>query len=178
MTRHNAGFILADLLTDHWEFPPFRPDGPAAVTTGQVAGLGVLVAKPRTYMNRSGRAVAEIVASRQLDPVRDLLVLVDDFALPIGTFRLRARGSDGGHNGLRSVEAAVGSPDYARLRAGVGPLPEEREDSADFVLETMSRNELNVLMDVAPEICDAVECWIVEGIEVAMNRFNRRGVAE
>jgi PTH1 family peptidyl-tRNA hydrolase len=109
---------------------------------------------------------------------RDLLVLVDDFALPLGTFRLRALGSAGGHNGLRSVEAALGTNTYARLRIGIGPVPEDVDDPADFVLAPLARHERAVLIDLLPGLADAVECWLDEGIEEAMNRFNRRGTTE
>lgn len=137
-----------------------------------------MLLKPQTYMNRSGAAVREVLASVPLDPGRDLLVLVDDVALPLGTFRLRARGSAGGHNGLRSVEAALGSGDYARLRIGIGPVPEGVDDQADFVLGQLERDELSALVDLLPDLADAVECWLVDGIDIAMNRFNQRGSIE
>ncbi len=129
-------------------------------------------------MNRSGAAVRELLAAVTVDPARDLLVLVDDVALPLGSFRLRARGSAGGHNGLRSIEAALGSGDYARLRIGVGPMPEGVDDQADFVLGQFERGELSALVDLLPDLADAVECWLAEGIDEAMNRFNRRGSTE
>ncbi|HLB76972.1 MAG TPA: aminoacyl-tRNA hydrolase, partial [Candidatus Dormibacteraeota bacterium] len=112
---------------------------------------------------------------QDVDPARDLLVLVDDFALPLGQFRLRARGSAGGHNGLESIEAALGSREYARLRIGIGPLPEEGIDAADFVLSPFEPRELDVLLNLMPTLTDAVECWVIEGIAVAMNQFNRLG---
>jgi PTH1 family peptidyl-tRNA hydrolase len=127
-------------------------------------------------MNRSGVAVRSVLAQRHVDVTRDLLVVVDDFALPLGTFRLRARGSSGGHNGLESVEAALDSREYARLRIGIGPLPEGVSDSADFVLEPFTGAERATLTDLLPTLGDAVECWITEGIEQAMNRYNRRGL--
>ncbi len=129
-------------------------------------------------MNRSGAAVRELLTAVTVDPARDLLVLVDDVALPLGSFRLRARGSAGGHNGLRSIEAALGSGDYARLRIGVGPMPEGVDDQADFVLGQFERGELSALVDLLPDLADAVECWLAEGIDEAMNRFNRRGSTE
>jgi PTH1 family peptidyl-tRNA hydrolase len=124
-------------------------------------------------MNRSGVALDAVLAQPAFDPAVDLLVLVDDFALPLGSFRLRARGSAGGHGGLESVEARLGSPEYARLRIGVGPVPED-VDAADFVLAPFAKHELETLAELLPELADAVECWVAEGIEVAMNRFNRK----
>ncbi len=135
----------------------------------------MIVVKPQTYMNRSGRALRGLVGDDAVDLQRDLLVVVDDFALPFGVFRLRARGSAGGHNGLESVEAALRSREYARLRIGVGPVPEGM-DPADFVLEPFGKAELDQLVDLLPHMHDAVECWVDEGIEEAMNRYNRRGI--
>ena len=133
----------------------------------------IAVVKPQTYMNRSGRVLRPLV-SEGLDLVRDLLVVVDDFALPLGALRLRPRGSAGGHNGLESVEAALQTNEYARLRIGIGPVP-EGQDPADFVLERFTKAELAELVELLPELHDAVECWVAEGIEEAMNRYNRRG---
>ncbi len=137
-----------------------------------------MVIKPQTYMNLSGSAVTSLLQSTPLDPSTELLVLVDDLALPLGTFRLRARGSAGGHNGLKSVEGAVGSDEFARLRIGVGPMPDDAPDQADWVLSPFARTELSQLADLMPSLVDAVECWMHEGIDVAMNRFNRRGTTE
>jgi len=137
-----------------------------------------MLVKPQTYMNRSGDAVARLRSAPGFDPTRDLLVLVDDLALPLGTFRLKAQGSAGGHNGLRSVEDALGTGEYARLRIGIGPVPDGVDDQAQFVLERFAREELAVLADLLPDLADAVECWLDEGIEQAMNRYNRRGTTE
>ena len=169
---------MADVLREQWELPRFRRSGNAFVTEGAVGGERFVLLKPQTYMNLSGDAVAPLLASPEFDPTRDLLVLVDDIALPLDTFRLRARGSSGGHNGLESVEAALESTEYARLRIGVGPLPEDEDDQAEFVTSNFEPEELTTLADLLPDLVDAVECWITEGIKVAMNRFNRRGTQE
>lgn len=124
----------------------------------------VRVLKPTTYMNRSGAALASLRAEPDFDPARDLLILVDDFQIPAGTFRLRARGSAGGHNGLKSVEGVLQSQDYARLRIGVGPLPPGVEDWADFVLAAAEPAERDAIDAVLPQMMDAVERWIVEGV--------------
>ncbi len=125
-------------------------------------------------MNESGNALAPFLSDAFV-PAADLLIMADDFALPLGQFRLRARGSAGGHNGLESVEQALGSREYARLRVGVGPLPPEIGDWADFVLAPWGPGEREVLVDLMPTLVEAVECWVTEGIEAAMNRFNRIG---
>jgi PTH1 family peptidyl-tRNA hydrolase len=137
----------------------------------------VVVLKPQTYMNRSGAVLAPLRAIDGFDPARDLLVLVDDVALPVGRFRLRGAGSAGGHNGLKSVEGALRRQDYARLRIGVGPRPMDVDDLADWVLDAFTRDERLALDGLLVPMAEAVECWLNEGIEVAMNRFNRREVS-
>jgi PTH1 family peptidyl-tRNA hydrolase len=172
-TRHNAGFVLADRLAEHWGLPGFRRVGPARVTHGEVLRQIVLLVKPHTYMNRSGAAMGPLLDEPDFSPARDLLVLVDDAALPLGGFRLRATGSAGGHNGLKSIEAALGTRDYARLRIGVGPVPDGLDDLADYVLDGFEDAELRTLDACWPTMIEAVECWITDGIELAMTRFNR-----
>jgi len=162
------------VLREQWELPRFRRAGKAQATEGSVCGTNVLLVKPQTYMNRSGEVVQHLLASTSLDPSHDLLVLVDDLALPLGTFRLRARGSAGGHNGLSSVQDAIGSQEYARLRIGVGPPPDGIEDQAEFVLAPFAPAELSTLAELLPSLADAVECWLADGIDAAMNRFNKK----
>ena len=124
-------------------------------------------------MNRSGAALAPLLAQPGFDPAHDLLVLVDEVALPLGRYRLRGAGSAGGHTGLKSVEGALRRQDYARLRVGVGPVPPEVGDLADFVLADFAREEREVLDGLLPLMAEAVECWLEEGIERAMTRYNR-----
>ena len=135
--------------------------------------MTVRVLKPQTYMNRSGAALAPLRALSGFDPATDLLVLVDDVALPLGKFRLRGAGSAGGHNGLKSIEAALQRRDYARLRIGVGPAPASADDLVEFVLGRFTAEERTVLDGLLDPMAEAVECWLSEGIERAMNRFNR-----
>jgi PTH1 family peptidyl-tRNA hydrolase len=124
-------------------------------------------------MNRSGSAIAPLRSLPDFDPSRDLLILVDDVALPLGRFRLRGAGSAGGHNGLKSVEGVLQRQDYSRLRIGVGPAPPDLDDLADFVLDQFNREERETLDNLLDPMSEAVECWIESGIEKAMNRFNR-----
>ena len=172
-TRHNAGFRLADRLVDRWHLGPFRRGERAREARGVWQAHPVAVLKPQTYMNRSGAALAPLRTLPDFDPSRDLLILVDDAALPLGRFRLRGAGSAGGHNGLKSVEGALQRQDYARLRIGVGPAPPELDDLADYVLDRFSREELEALTELLDPMSEAVECWLEHGIEQAMNRFNR-----
>ncbi|MGH9259571.1 MAG: aminoacyl-tRNA hydrolase, partial [Acidimicrobiales bacterium] len=125
-----------------------------------VDGVPVRVLKPTTFMNRSGAALASLRAEPGFDPARDLLILVDDFAIPLGTFRLRSEGSAGGHHGLRSVEGALQSQAYARLRIGVGPLPPGAGDWADFVLAPFAPEEAERLDALLPQMVDAVTAWL------------------
>jgi PTH1 family peptidyl-tRNA hydrolase len=133
----------------------------------------VRVLKPQTYMNRSGAALASLRALAEFDPASDLLILSDDVAIPLGTFRLRGAGSAGGHNGLKSIEGALQRQDYARLRIGVGPLPADAPDLADFVLGPFSAEESRTIDELLDPMADAVESWVTEGIERAMSRHNK-----
>ena len=159
-TRHNAGFWLAEALVAHWGFPPFRRGERARFTEGEVDGVPVRILKPTTYMNSSGAALASLRADPAFNPARDLLILVDDFQIPCGTFRLRGEGSSGGHNGLKSIEAALQAQAYARLRIGVGPLPEGMSDWSEYVLAPFDPEQLEQLETLKPELIAAVEQWL------------------
>ena len=171
-TRHNAGFWLADHLAARWGFGPFKREGERRVSSGRRQGEEVLLIKPQTYMNRSGAALVPLRSFADFDPARDLLVIVDDVALPVGRFRLRGAGSAGGHNGLKSVEGTLRRQDYPRLRIGVGPFPPDAGDLADFVLDTPPRDDRTAILDLFEPMSQAVEVWLSEGIEKAMSRFN------
>jgi PTH1 family peptidyl-tRNA hydrolase len=172
-TRHNAGFRLADHLAARWHLAAFRRGDRARGAEGTWQGISVRVLKPQTYMNRSGAAVSPLKSSPEFDPSLHLLILVDDVALPVGKFRLRGAGSAGGHNGLKSVEGVLQRQDYARLRIGVGPAPPGLDDLADFVLDEFSREEWDEISKLLDPMSEAVEVWLQDGIEKAMNRFNK-----
>ena len=164
---------MIDNVATAWRVPGFRRERRARVTSGRHGDYDVGLIKPHTYMNRSGAALAPLTADPEFDASRDLLVLVDDAALPLGRFRLRARGSAGGHNGLKSIQGALRSQEFARLRIGVGPVPTLADDLADFVLEPMSADDDAALEDMLDPLTEAVDCWVSQGIDTAMNRFNR-----
>jgi PTH1 family peptidyl-tRNA hydrolase len=146
-----------------------------ALSTGGPTDSGrVHLLKPQTYMNDSGLALSGLRAREPGAPVDDLMVLVDDFAIPAGTFRLRGSGSAGGHNGLKSIEHRLQTRDYARLRIGVGPLPQGIEGWRDFVLEVPPRDERDLIKDLLPAMAEAVETWMMEGIERAMAKHNKK----
>jgi len=142
-----------------------------------VHGVKVRLVKPQTYMNLSGQALKNFVRRPFWSPAKDLLIVVDEVQLPVGTIRLRARGSAGGHNGLKSIEHALDSQDYPRLRIGVGPSEERKgiySNLADFVLAPFARDEREDILALMPRMTELAETWLKEGIEKAMNLFNRK----
>jgi PTH1 family peptidyl-tRNA hydrolase len=171
-TRHNVGWWTVDRLAHDWGFGPFARDGRAVVSEGRVGGVPIRLVKPTTYVNRSGQALRFLGELEEFDPSQDLLLVVDDAALEVGRIRFRPEGSPGGHNGLKSVSGALRSDQYARLRIGVGTKP-EGTDLADWVLSPMPEEDEDVVVALLPELTRGVETWIQDGIEAAMNRFNR-----
>jgi len=179
-TRHNVGWWVLDHLADVWRFDGWKRDREALVTTATVGGIRTRLIKPLTYMNLSGQVLRDYARRALWSAATDLLVVVDDVALPVGRFRIRARGSAGGHNGLRSVQGALGSQDYARLRIGVGPSEERKNvypDLADFVLAPFARDERDDIVALIPRIERAIDTWLRDGVERAMNSHNREGNA-
>lgn len=170
-TRHNVGWWLADRLAEAWGLGRFRTLGNASVAAGRYQDVRVEVLKPRTYMNRSGAAIAPLRRETGFDIARDLLVVVDDVALEPGRARFRASGSAGGHNGLRSVESVLGTRDYARLRIGVGAKPASM-DLADWVLRSPSKSDRDAIRAILPDLVDCVGVWVHDGVEAAMNGCN------
>ncbi|MEO5590077.1 MAG: aminoacyl-tRNA hydrolase, partial [Gemmatimonadaceae bacterium] len=176
--RHNVGWWVLDHLADVWHFDGWSRDGEAKVSTATVSGARVRLVKPQTYMNLSGNVLKNYLRRPFWAPAKDLLVIVDDVALPVGRYRLRARGSAGGHNGLRSVEAAIGSLEYPRLRIGVGPSEERRNlyhNLAEFVLAPFAGDEREDVLALVPTVEAVVGSWVREGTERAMNAHNRGG---
>jgi PTH1 family peptidyl-tRNA hydrolase len=178
-TRHNVGFAVAHRLADALRAQPFDRTPDYDSWSGHVPGeegATLVVLTPLTFMNASGRALREFGRRFGLAKER-ILVVVDDVYLPLGTLRLRARGSDGGHNGLESVRIALGSDEFARLRIGVG-LGEGMPTLADHVLSQFVPEELPVLNEVLRIAQEAALTWAREGIASAMNRFNAKPRAE
>jgi peptidyl-tRNA hydrolase, PTH1 family len=171
-TRHNVGWWLLDALAEAWGLGRFKRSGDAAVVSGRVGPHPVRLIKPLTYMNLSGRALGPLLRLNSFDPERDLLAVVDDVALEPGRVRFRATGSAGGHNGLKSIESALRSRDYPRLRLGVGGAP-AGADLARWVLSPPSKADRKIIEELFPELIRCVELWMEEGVEPAMNRCNR-----
>ena len=174
-TRHNAGFWFVDYLAYKLDFPDFVREGSTyMVSRGELGSHPLLIVKPMLYMNRSGIALSELWKRDPFDPA-NLLVCYDDTALECGKIRLRPKGSAGGHNGIKSVIEALGSDHCPRLRIGVGgaSLPEPGESLADYVLsEFDNQKEEDAVLDTFPLAQDAVKCWLDDGMEIAMNRYN------
>jgi PTH1 family peptidyl-tRNA hydrolase len=168
-TRHNVGWMVLDRLAERagWTGRTRARDA-AATVYGRYNGLDLMLVKPTTFMNLSGVAVRKVLA-RQRAPLDDLLVVVDDFALPLGRLRLREKGSAGGHNGLRSIIGELGSQDFARLRVGIG---EPGRDATDHVLSRFRPDEKQLVEQVVDAAADAVEDWARDGAARAANRWN------
>jgi len=174
-TRHNVGWWMADRLAYDWKFGSFDREDGALVAAGQVKDQSVLLVKPTSYMNRSGGALAGVLARRELEQVRldlDLLVIVDDAAMEVGRVRLRPTGSAGGHNGLASIAAVLGTASFARMRIGVG-RPPPGKNLADWVLSPMPAQDEDAVLRLLSGLTEGVEVWIDQGPEAAMNRTNR-----
>lgn len=171
-TRHNAGFMVLDRLVQrHAPGASVRGRFNAAVVEATIGGEPCLLLKPMNYMNRSGAPVAEAVRFYKLEPATDLLVLVDDVALPCGVIRLRPSGGAGGHNGLTDVQRALGTDVYPRCRIGIDPSPPFM-DQADYVLGRFTPEQRALIEPALDRAADAVEVFVTRGLTPAMNLFN------
>ncbi|HHH42430.1 MAG TPA: aminoacyl-tRNA hydrolase [Chloroflexi bacterium] len=168
--RHNIGFRCLDRLAARHGLTFDRVQNRALLATGRIADRAVVLAKPQTFMNESGRAVVPLVRAYHV-PLERLLVIYDDLDLPPGTIRLRPEGGSGGHRGMRSIIEALGSQDFPRLRVGIG-RPPGRMDPADYVLQDLSPEEEERFDRVCERVAEAIHCWLTEGIVLAMSRYN------
>jgi PTH1 family peptidyl-tRNA hydrolase len=169
-TRHNAGFLVVDLLAERLGARFKAHKGRADVVEGRICGVPIVLAKPRSYMNESGGPVVSVARFYKV-PVEQIVVVHDDLDLPFGALRLKRGGGDGGHNGLRSTTAALGSKEYLRVRLGVG-RPPGRQDPADFVLREFASAERKELPFHIDRAADAVEELVAHGLEAAQNLYN------
>jgi len=169
-TRHNIGYAVVDRIASALPDVVFRKQFSGKVASARVGGERILLVKPETYMNESGRCVQPALAFYRL-PTQDLLVICDDLNLPVGKIRLRRGGSDGGQKGLRSIARHLGTDEFPRLRVGVGAVPPGR-DAADYVLDRFARDELDLVREASARAAEAVNIWCSSGIEECMNRFN------
>ena len=171
-TRHNAGFMAIDYIVDDLSLGKSKSRWQGTVWQAQIAGKRVLLVEPHTYMNRSGDCVAKIVSYLKLSP-ENVLVLYDDTALDTGALRIRKRGSDGGHNGIKSIIYQLNSDAFPRVKIGVGKKPSPDYDLADYVLGTYSDADKKALFSMFSRVYDGVELILSGQIDKAMNLYNR-----
>ena len=170
-TRHNAGFMAADAMAKARGISINRARFRALTATCEIGGERVMLMKPQTYMNLSGDAVAQAVRFYKIAP-EHVLVVSDEVSLPIGKLRVRAKGSAGGHNGLKDIIAKLGTSDFPRLRIGVGAPPHPDYDMADWVLSTFKNQDADTMAQSAARAAEAVACYILHGPERTMNLYN------
>ncbi|MFI3250597.1 MAG: aminoacyl-tRNA hydrolase [Eubacteriales bacterium] len=173
-TRHNIGFMVADVLSETHHTPIKKIKFKALTGSIMMDGVSVLVIKPTTFMNLSGEAVLQAAQYHKIPPER-ILVLSDDVTLPVGKIRIRLKGSHGGHNGLRDIIAKLGTDQFPRIRIGVGEKPHPDYDMADWVLGKFSPQDN--IGEVAKIAAQAVEVAVTKGMEPAMQQFNRGGAS-
>ena len=171
-TRHNVGFDAIDELVDRYRIPGSGVSHKAMVGKGIMEGQKVLLAKPLTYMNLSGEAIRGLVDYYKIDPETELLVIYDDISLEPGNIRIRKKGSTGGHNGIKSIIAQLGTQNFQRIRIGVGEKP-KNWDLADYVLGTFGKEDRPLVEEAIGNAAEAAAMIIQGKIDEAMNRFNR-----
>ena len=185
-TPHNAGFLAIDRIADECGVSLSNRRGRALTAKARLAGCDVLLAKPETFMNLSGLSVAALLRELEIEAGRlqqDMIVLYDELAIPLGTIRIRERGSAGGHNGVKSISGVLGTEEWTRVRIGVGkPALEDgraiKAGGKDYLLSPMRKQELAVMDEVLDRAKRAVEVVLTRGISAAMNEFNRKQEAK
>jgi PTH1 family peptidyl-tRNA hydrolase len=178
LTPHNAGFLAIDRIAAICDVQVANRRGRALTARAKLMGQDVLLAKPETFMNLSGLSVAALLQELELG-VEDLIVLYDELAIPLGTIRIRERGSAAGHNGVKSISGVLGTEEWTRIRIGIGKPPLEsgraiKSGGKDFLLSTMRKQELKELDEVLDHAVRAVEAVMTKGVTAAMNEFNRK----
>ena len=172
-TRHNAGFMAADAMEKRTGVRINKLRFKALTAQCVIGGESVLLMKPQTYMNLSGEAVAQAARFYKI-PSAHVIVVSDEMALPVGKLRIRTKGSAGGHNGLKNIIALLGTEEFPRIRLGVGAPPHPDYDVKDWVLSTFKNQDAEDMARAAENAAAAVECYITDGAERAMNRFNNK----
>ena len=170
-TRHNAGFMALDVICSHFGVECRSAKFKALTCLCEIGGRKVLLMKPQTYMNLSGDAVIQAVRFYKLPPER-VIVVSDEMSLPVGRLRIRPKGSAGGHNGLKSIIACLGTEDFPRIRLGVGAPPHPDYDVKDWVLSVFRNQDAEDMAKAAERAALAIDCYISEGPDRAMNKFN------
>lgn len=171
LTRHNAGFLFADLLADKNNEKITKIQFKSVTANLTLGGHRCLLMKPQTFMNNSGEAVKQAAAFYKTQP-ENIIVVFDDISLPCGKMRIRRKGSDGGHNGIKSIIYHLNSDKFPRIKLGVGEKPHPDYDLADWVLSSFKKPELDLLRDAAENACKAAEMMVQGNIDGAMSNFN------
>ncbi len=172
-TRHNIGFMLIDRLAEKLNARSMRVQSKAIITTAQYEGHKIILAKPQTYMNLSGQSVQGLVRFYKI-PQENLMVAHDDLDLPFCALRLRPGGGSAGQKGVASIIQQLGTPDFARMRLGIG-RPPGRMEAAAYVLQAFSQKEAQEVAELLDKAADAALTWVTDGLDMAMNRFNGKG---
>ena len=176
-TRHNTGFDVVDELIERSRIPLGGVRFHSVYGKGKLAGTQAVLMKPLSYMNLSGEPISRVLSYFKADPVRDLIVVCDDIDLPVGRIRIRRGGSAGGHNGLKNIIAMLGTDQFVRVRVGVGQKP-AGWDLADYVLGHFDAQDRVIMDEAVKRAADAVEMILSDGVDAAMNQFNRRSASE
>lgn len=172
-TRHNIGFDVIEALAEKEGIKVLEKKYKAIIGKGNIAGQSVLLMKPQTYMNLSGESIREVVNFYKIDVQNELIVVSDDVSLDLGQIRIRKKGSAGGHNGLKNIITNLGHDEFIRVRMGVGQKPQQY-DLADYVLGHFTKDERKTMDEAAADAVEAIRVILTEGVDAAMNRFNRK----
>ena len=182
LNRHNIGFLCIDHIADKFSIPVKKRLCRSDTGQGNIAGCEVLLVKPRTYVNLSGEAINSLLDKFHVKP-EGLIVIHDDLDLPTGRIRLRLGGKSGGHRGIKSTIDCIGSPDFNRVRIGIsrpgntGSNYADEDEIVNYVLGDFPPEEAEIIKTAVASVAEAVECLLTDGIEIAMNRFNKRGAS-
>ena len=172
-TPHNMGFLAVDRIAEECGVRVNNRHCRAQTARTRIAGQEVVLAKPETFMNLSGASVSELLREYEAKPEEDLVLLYDELDLPFGTLRVRPRGRSAGHNGVQSIIGALGTQEFTRIRLGIGP-DYPVGDGARYVLAPFKKAQLEVVSEVLDQASDAVRVILADGVQAAMNRFNRK----
>lgn len=173
-TRHNIGFMVIDAVADKNHISVTEKKHRAIIGKGMIGGERALLVKPQTFMNLSGESIREVIDYYKIEEKTELIVISDDISLAPGALRIRKKGSAGGHNGLRNIILHLGHDEFQRIRLGVGEKP-HGYDLADYVLAHFNEDDRALIRESVEQAAEAVEVMVTEGVDRAMNRFNKKG---
>lgn len=172
-TKHNVGFDAVDEIVDEFDIPSSGISMKGMYGKGIVSGNKIMVMKPLTYMNLSGHAVRAYIDYYNIDPASELIVIYDDVDLPVGSIRIRKKGSAGSHNGMKSIIQMLGDGNFTRIRVGIGPKP-EKWDLADYVLAPFSKADREKINETIEDIPRVIKSIVENGVDIAMTEFNKK----